>query len=176
MKTRVNLTDSVKVVENEDGSKSLVFEKFSDFKKMLEPAKISAISESDYNNLIVSKANQQAALEAQKKAYAGTLDGWHPLFWASKLHFFLTSVPFYNFPYTFGFLFAIGIYDRALKQGPSFAKDYRALLADTGSMNTEDVAQKHLGVDLTKEGYWKDAVNRVMADIEPFVRLAEGVE
>lgn len=128
------------------------------------------------NNGMVSRNRlEELMVEAQKKAYVGTIDGYHPLFWASKLHFFITGVPFYNFPYTFGFLFAVGIYDRALKEGSSFAKDYKALLSDTGSMNTEDVAQKHLGVDLTKEDYWKDAVERVMSDIEPFVKLAEEV-
>jgi oligoendopeptidase F len=113
-------------------------------------------------------------LEAQKQAYAGTLDdnGYHKLFWASKLHFYLTGQPFYNYPYTFGFLFAVGIYDRALKEGSAFAKAYKELLADTGGMMTEDVAQKHLGVDLSKEDYWRDAVARVMSDIDPFVKLA----
>ncbi|NLI15787.1 MAG: M3 family oligoendopeptidase, partial [candidate division Zixibacteria bacterium] len=113
-------------------------------------------------------------VNAQKEAYAGTIEGegWHPLFWASKLHFFISGVPFYNFPYTFGFLFANGIYDRALKDGASFAGHYRNLLADTGSMMTEEVARKHLGVDLTKEDFWRDSVNRVLADIDPFVELA----
>jgi len=118
----------------------------------------------------------QLMVEAQRRAYAGTLDepdGWHPLFWASKLHFFFTGVPFYNFPYTFGFLFSLGIYDRALKEGQSFAKSYRNLLADTGSMMTEEVASKHMGVDLTKEDYWRDAVNRVLLDIEPYIELAK---
>jgi len=129
--------------------------------------------------MVSRKRLDELMIEAQKKAYAATLDqelGWHPLFWASKLHFFFTGVPFYNFPYTFGFLFAIGIYDRALKEGSSFAKDYRALLADTGSMMTEDVAMKHLGVDLTEEDYWKDAVTRVMSDIDPFVKLAGEID
>jgi len=129
--------------------------------------------------MVSRKRLDELMIEAQKKAYAGTLDqelGWHPLFWASKLHFFFTGVPFYNFPYTFGFLFAIGIYDRALKEGSSFAKDYKALLADTGGMMTEDVAMKHLGVDLTKEDYWQDAVARVMSDIDPFVKLAREID
>jgi oligoendopeptidase F len=113
-------------------------------------------------------------LETQEEAFMGLLDkkkGYHPLFWASKLHFFITGQPFYNFPYTFGFLFASGVYDRAMKEGPAFAKDYRALLADTGSMTTEDVAQKHLGVDLTKEEFWRDAVARALADVDSFVSL-----
>ncbi len=116
-------------------------------------------------------------IEAQKKAYGPLLDesGYHPLFWASKLHFFITDSPFYNYPYTFGFLFAGGVYDRATKEGPAFAEKYRAMLADTGSMTTEEVAMKHLGVDLTKEDFWVDAVNRAMIDVKDFVKLAESV-
>ncbi|MCP4684793.1 MAG: M3 family oligoendopeptidase, partial [bacterium] len=62
-------------------------------------------------------------IEAQKKAYGNLLDGsgHHPLFWASKLHFFITDSPFYNYPYTFGFLFAGGVYDRAKREGSAFA-------------------------------------------------------
>ena len=115
-------------------------------------------------------------IDAQKRAFAGLLDesGYHPLFWCSKLHFYISEVPFYNFPYTFGYLFAGGVYDRAQKEGSSFADKYRALLADTGSMTTEDVAQKHLGVDLTKEDFWVDAVTRAVADVDEFVKLAKG--
>jgi len=112
--------------------------------------------------------------QAQKEAFFGLLDeaeGYHPLFWASKLHFFITSTPFYNFPYTFGYLFANGVYDRAIREGKAFAPNYHNLLADTGRMTTEEIAQKHLGVDLTKETFWRDAVNRVCADVEPFVKL-----
>ena len=37
------------------------------------------------------------------------LDGEEdPWFWASKLHFYITGVTFYNFPYTFGYLFEPG--------------------------------------------------------------------
>jgi len=113
-------------------------------------------------------------VESQKKAFGELLDesGYHPLFWCSKLHFYITDQPFYNFPYTFGFLFAGGVYDRAKKEGPAFAEKYQALLADTGSMTTEELAQKHLGVDLTQESFWADAVNRSLADIDEFVKLA----
>ncbi len=116
-------------------------------------------------------------VEAQKTAYGDILaaDGYHPLFWASKLHFFETEVPFYNFPYTFGYLFAGGIYDRAKKEGQAFADKYRALLADSGSMTTEDLAAKHLGVDLTAGEFWDDAVSRVLIDIEPYRKLAAEV-
>jgi oligoendopeptidase F len=125
--------------------------------------------------LVARERLDELMVESQKKAFAGTLDseqGYHKLFWASKLHFYLTDRPFYNFPYTFGFLFASGAYDRAQKEGPSFAKKYRALLADTGQMTCEQVAKKHMGVDITKPDFWRDAVNLTLANIEPFVKLA----
>lgn len=113
-------------------------------------------------------------VEAQRSAFAGILadDGYHPLFWASKLHFYETEMPFYNFPYTFGYLFSGGVYDRARKEGAAFAHRYKAFLSDTGSMTTEEVADKHLGVDLTDQTFWDDAVGRVVSDIDEFVVLA----
>jgi oligoendopeptidase F len=124
---------------------------------------------------VVPERLGEIMVAAQKKAFGDILasDGFHPLFWASKLHFSETAVPFYNFPYTFGHLFAGGIYDRAKKEGRSFAKAYRALLADTGSMTTEAVAKKHLGVDLTKPQFWRDAVNRSLSDVDVFIELTK---
>ena len=115
-------------------------------------------------------------IDAQRQAFGGMLadpDGYHPLFWASKLHFFITDYPFYNFPYVFGFLFANGVYDRALKEGPTFAGKYRDLLIDTGRMTTEELAQKHMGVDLTRRDFWDEATGRIMAGVKPFVQLAK---
>ncbi|MEE9441618.1 MAG: M3 family oligoendopeptidase [candidate division Zixibacteria bacterium] len=126
------------------------------------------------NGTVARERLNELMVEAQKQAYDGILadDGYHPLFWASKLHFFETEVPFYNFPYTYGYLFSGGIYDLAKKEGPGFSEKYRSLLADTGSMTSEDIAQKHLGVDLTKIDFWKEAVNRVLADVGPYIELA----
>jgi pepF/M3 family oligoendopeptidase len=115
-------------------------------------------------------------VEAQQEAFGDLLDpsGYHPLFWASKLHFYISDFGFYNFPYTFGFLFASGVYDRACAEGKGFEEKYRALLTDTGRMTTEEVAQKHLGVDLTTEDFWVDAVRRSLADVDTFAELAVG--
>lgn len=114
-------------------------------------------------------------VEAQRQAFGDILDrdGYHPLFWASKLHFSLSDMAFYNFPYTFGHLFAGGIYDRAKKEGRAFADAYRGLLADTGSMTCEEVARKHLAADITKQDFWSDAVARALADVQEFVELTK---
>ena len=108
---------------------------------------------------------------AQEEAFDGVLGTYHPHFWASKQHFYITGVPFYNFPYTFGFLFATGVYARALKEGPSFARKYDDLLRDTGRMMVEDLAMAHLGVDLTQPDFWQDAIDVALAELDDFLEL-----
>ena len=120
----------------------------------------------------LSVAELSAMMEdAQKMAYKGALSQYHPLFWASKLHFYGTRVPFYNFPYTFGFLFSNGVYSYAAAEGKDFVSGYKAMLRDTGRMTTEQLASKHLGVDLTKPEFWETAVDRVLGDVDKFVAL-----
>ncbi|UQW96667.1 M3 family oligoendopeptidase [Rummeliibacillus sp. G93] len=110
---------------------------------------------------------------AQKEAYCDTLDEYDPMFWASKLHFHKTGTPFYNFPYTFGYLFSLGIYAHALEQGNDFENEYIALLQDTGRMTVEDLAKKHLNVDLTKPDFWEKAIHLCIEDINEFMQLTE---
>lgn len=110
---------------------------------------------------------------AQKQAYLNGLDRFHPLYWASKLHFHITYTPFYNFPYTFGYLFSAGIYARREQMGDAFPEIIDELLMDTGRMSAEDIAAKHLQVDLRTEQFWSDAVDHVLRDVDDFVRLAD---
>lgn len=112
-------------------------------------------------------------VDAQKEAYGDALSDYNPTFWASKLHFYITGVPFYNFPYTFGYLFSLGIYANALKEPAGFEEKYIALLKDTGSMKVEDLAEKHLGVNLKARDFWEGAVNACMEDVEEFMRLTD---
>ncbi|MFS0861643.1 M3 family oligoendopeptidase [Fredinandcohnia sp. 179-A 10B2 NHS] len=111
--------------------------------------------------------------EAQQEAYCGALDQYHPHFWASKMHFYITGVPFYNFPYTFGYLFSLGIYAKALEEGTDYEEKYIALLKDTASMTVEDLATKHLSVDLTQRDFWEKAVKLSVKDVEEFLELTK---
>ncbi|REK77777.1 M3 family oligoendopeptidase [Paenibacillus paeoniae] len=112
--------------------------------------------------------------EAQREAYMDMLGDAHPQFWTSKLHFYLTDVPFYNFPYTFGYLFSSGLYARALQEGPDFAAKYVALLRDTGRLTVEQLAEKHLGVNLEEQNFWSDAVALTEEDVQLFLEMTEG--
>ncbi len=110
---------------------------------------------------------------AQKDAFRNALSAYHPQFWASKAHFYGSGTPLYNFPYTFGFLFSAGVYRRALDGGSGFEESYVGLLRDTGRMTTEELAQRHLGVDLSQPDFWLSAVDMAMAGLPEFLRLTE---
>jgi len=125
------------------------------------------VSETRLNELMI---------EAQQEAYGNSLASYHPHFWCSKLHFFMDRVPFYNFPYTFGYLFSLGIYAAYLKAPEGFEAKYIALLQDTGSMKVEDLAMKHLGVDVTKEDFWAAGIQLMEKDVQAFIDLTEDVK
>jgi oligoendopeptidase F len=125
------------------------------------------------NGMLSTNRLSQLMKEAQEEAFCGGLSTYHPSFWASKLHFYITGVPFYNFPYTFGYLFSAGIYAKAKEQGDEFEEKYIALLQDTGTMRVEDLAQKHLNVDLTQTDFWQAAVNLAVKDVEEFLELTK---
>lgn len=111
-------------------------------------------------------------LAAQKEAYCDALADWDPYFWAWKLHFYFTGTPFYNFPYTFGYLMSNGLYAMA-KKDPKFGDKFDAFLGDTAQMNVEELGKKHLGVDLTKPDFWRESLSILVKDVDAFVNGKE---
>ncbi|WP_127587372.1 M3 family oligoendopeptidase [Paenibacillus koleovorans] len=114
-------------------------------------------------------------ISAQQRGFQNALSEYHPHFWASKLHFYITGVPFYNYPYTFGYLFSAGLYAKAIEEGAGFEDKYIALLRDTGSMTVEQLAMKHLGIDLTEPDFWQGAVDLAVADVQAFMEMTDSI-
>ncbi|MCB1739147.1 MAG: M3 family oligoendopeptidase [Gammaproteobacteria bacterium] len=91
-----------------------------------------------------------------------------PLFWASKLHFHIAGLSFYNFPYLFGYAFSLGVYAQRSRHGADFIDRFNALLRDTGRMRAEDIASTHLGVDLRSPRFWVDTLNSLAPRVDEF--------
>ena len=109
------------------------------------------------------------------KWYGDSLAEPDPLLWASKLHFFISGLSFYNFPYLFGYLFSLGVYARRDGLGDEFFPRYEALLRDTGRMTAEDLAARHLEVDLTRPEFWRETVAMLESRIDRFEELVDQV-
>lgn len=114
---------------------------------------------------------------AQKEAYLGALadDGGNPRFWASKLHFYITGLPFYNFPYTFGYLLSLGLYALGKEMGPSFPAAYDRLLIATGNSDAEDAVKSSFGFDLREPAFWHKSLDLIEQKANEFISLSDKV-
>jgi oligoendopeptidase F len=105
--------------------------------------------------------------------YEDSLGSYDEMFWASKLHFSIAELGFYNYPYLFGYLFSLGIYAQKEHYGSQFNDLYMALLRDTGSMTAEDLVQKHLQQDIRQPEFWQDSlaiVDRAISRLEALAK------
>jgi len=110
-------------------------------------------------------------VELQQQWYGPALGRPAPLFWAEKLHFYIPDTAFYNFPYTFGYMFSSLVNIRATREGSGWARGYVALLEDTGSGPAEEVVRKHLGVNLEDAGCWAPVLERLEERVTLYERL-----
>ncbi|MBD2108154.1 MULTISPECIES: M3 family oligoendopeptidase [unclassified Nodosilinea] len=104
--------------------------------------------------------------------YEDSLASYDDMFWASKLHFSIAELGFYNYPYLFGYLFSLGIYAQKDQYGAQFNDLYTKLLRDTGSMTAEDVVLRHLQQDIRQPEFWQDSldiVDRAVSRLESLV-------
>ncbi|EKD81953.1 MAG: hypothetical protein ACD_39C01552G0002 [uncultured bacterium] len=102
-------------------------------------------------------------------------DGANPFFWASKMHFYLTGVTFYNYPYTFGYLLSRGLFEMFKREGRKFLPKYQEFLRLSGSDMAQSVAQKALGADLEGTEFWKRAIMSHESDLAQFEKLYKKV-
>jgi len=134
-------------------------------KSVFEGRKETIFDENELNELM---------LKAQRETYGNGLDPdyLHPYMWVCKPHYYSGQLSYYNFPYTFGLLFAKGLYAKYLQNKKEFVNMYDKLLAATGKMMVEDAA-KIAGIDVTKKEFWVSSLELIKQDIEMFLELTK---
>ena len=110
---------------------------------------------------------------AQQEAYCDALaeDGWNPNFWISKLHFYITDWPFYNFPYTFGYLLSLGTHSLA-KGSTDFPKQFSDFLVATGCQDAEAAVESSFGYDLRQPEFWNRSLDIIEQRVTQFLDIA----
>jgi oligoendopeptidase F len=109
-------------------------------------------------------------LDCQARAYGDGVapEHRHPRMWAVKNHYF---TPFYNWPYTYGLLFGLGLYGRYLDDPAGFRARYDDLLSATGLHDAATLGQR-FGIDVRDERFWSSSLDVLRARIDDFVALA----
>jgi oligoendopeptidase F len=110
-------------------------------------------------------------LECQATAYADGLDQStaHPYMWVLKPHYY--SSHFYNWPYTYGLLFGLGLFDRYREDPERFRSGYETLLSRAG-MDTAEELGSSFGIDVTDEAFWTASLDVIRARIADYEQLA----
>jgi pepF/M3 family oligoendopeptidase len=113
-------------------------------------------------------------LAAQGKTYGDGLDAstYHRYMWALKPHYYSGELSFYNFPYTFGLLFGLGLYARYLEQPDAFRSRYEDLLSRTGMSDPASLA-RDFGIDIRSAAFWRSSLDVVRRKIDRFVELVD---
>jgi pepF/M3 family oligoendopeptidase len=112
----------------------------------------------------------QLMLEAQHRAYGDGLDGdhLHSYMWAVKPHYYSTH--FYNWPYTFGLLFGLGLYAAYQADPDRFRSGYDDLLSSTALADAAALAAG-FGIDVTGEEFWASSLAVLAERIDQFEDL-----
>ncbi|MGH7855650.1 MAG: M3 family oligoendopeptidase [Candidatus Binatia bacterium] len=113
---------------------------------------------------------KELMVETQRRVLGDVLEdgGEDPYLWASKLHFYITGLTFYNFPYTFGYLLSRGLYGMFKNEGAKFLPKYEEFLRLAGSDTAENVVRRTVGEDIEKADFWAAAIKSLE---EPLKRL-----
>ena len=113
--------------------------------------------------------------ESQLATYGEGLDSgaMHPYMWAVKPHYY--SAVFYNFPYMFGLLFALGVYAKYREAPGDFVARYESLLSGTGMADAVNLA-KRFGIDITRSAFWESSLSIIVEDINRFRQLAAAID
>ncbi|MEY4338368.1 MAG: hypothetical protein RLZ14_218 [Actinomycetota bacterium] len=121
----------------------------------------------------VSELNE-LMLQAQTEAYGDglQLDTAHPYMWALKPHYYGSH--FYNWPYTYGLLFGLGLYAQYRNDPERFKAHYDDALSRAG-MNTAEELGAVFGFDVTDLAFWTASLDVVRTRIDAYDELAAEV-
>jgi oligoendopeptidase F len=111
-------------------------------------------------------------LDAQRQTYGDGLDPerLHRKMWAAKPHYYSPDRSFYNYPYLFGLLFALGLYARYREEPEAFRAGYDDLLSATGMADAATLAQR-FGIDLRSIDFWRSSLRVIREDVDRFEAL-----
>jgi pepF/M3 family oligoendopeptidase len=119
----------------------------------------------------VSELNE-IMLSAQRDAYGDGLDQStaHPHMWVLKPHYYGSH--FYNWPYTYGLLFGLGLYAQYQLDPEKFRDGYDDVLSRAGMDTAEQLGQA-FGIDVTSESFWTASLDVLRARMRDYEQLAQ---
>jgi oligoendopeptidase F len=106
--------------------------------------------------------------------YGEQMGSANEYFWASKMHFYIADLSFYNYPYFFGYVLSQGLFKKWQTMGSKeFFPVYCDFLRDTGRMTVEELIATHFKADSTNPLFWKDCLSVVETKLQNSLKIWE---
>jgi oligoendopeptidase F len=90
--------------------------------------------------------------------------------WVLKPHYYGSH--FYNWPYTYGLLFGLGLYAQFQRNPDQFRGGYDDVLSRAGMDTAEQLGQA-FGIDVTSESFWTASLDVLRARMQDYEKLAQ---
>ncbi|MBE5106771.1 oligoendopeptidase F [Bacillus thuringiensis] len=114
---------------------------------------------------------EKLSILAQEEAYGYALSEYQPFVWMKYIQFYIADVPFYNYPYTFGYLVSFSLLELAQGSKSTFHSKYKEFLRETGKAPVEELMKKHFEIDITSYVFWDKAFRQISKDIDEYLQL-----
>ncbi len=110
--------------------------------------------------------------DAQLEVFGDAIDpdGLHPYMWCVSPHYY--GMAYYNWPYTFGLLFGLGLYKRFEDDPDTFRAGYDDLLSSTGLADAAALCAR-FDIDIRTPDFWRSSLDVCRSRIAEFEALAK---
>lgn len=127
-----------------------IYSRFLFEKEVFDRCKEEFLTPDDLNEIM---------LNAQRRAYGDSMhEDYFKEAWIYKSHYYDFNYNFYNYPYAFGLLFSLSIYNKYLNGMDNFHEKYEELLRKSGKSSLEDLG-KIFDVDIRKQEFFKLSID-----------------
>lgn len=114
---------------------------------------------------------EKLSIRAQEGAYGNALSEYQPFVWMKYIQFYIADVPFYNYPYTFGYLASFSLLEIAKESKGAFHSNYKKFLRETGKSPVEVLMKKHFEIDIASYSFWNKAFRQISKDVDEYLQL-----
>jgi oligoendopeptidase F len=113
---------------------------------------------------------EEISLQSQEEAFGGMLSEYQPFVWIKYSQFY-SDFPFYNYPYTFGYLLSIGLLEVSKSTNGQFSRAFQDFLSQTGTLPVEQLVKKHFNIDLSNPDFWQQSLGKIHQDIREYLEI-----
>lgn len=113
--------------------------------------------------------------EEEADLYGELIRSTAPFKWVYIGHLYSTDKPFYNIPYTVGYLLSNRLYMSVKQSKSAFVCQFEPLLRDSGQATIEELIERHLGEDPQSVEFWKQSLTPLRESISLYMNETDSL-